>query len=377
MKSIHLYNTAHPLADAGKPIFIPFGEWKYDSTRRQRLDRAHGERIANELNARVARGEPGIPVYQGHPDVPELASKYPDKGALGWVTKIELVNEVESGGVMSGGVNSPTHNSPTHNSPRSGLALTVEWDRDPGKGFKWFSPYWFANERDRDGVTYIVSEISSIGLVNNPNIPEFRLANEAEDNETKNKERNKMNREELIRILGLPPEATDDQIMELVGELKRIADDKAAAEERAKAEAKAEAKADLDEAKAEAETAKAALENEKKAHAATKAALANEKSMRADAALDRAVAEKRIGATARETWKTRLVNEGEPAYTALANEKPMGGKDHTVGLVNSCGEGSDHEKRLAMVNEIMEKEKCGYDDAWNRAEKRDPALFGK
>ena len=86
MKELKLYNTAHPLADTGKPIFIPFGEWKYDSTRRQRLDRAHDERIANELNARVARGEPGIPVYQGHPDVPELASKYPDKGALGWVT---------------------------------------------------------------------------------------------------------------------------------------------------------------------------------------------------------------------------------------------------------------------------------------------------
>ncbi len=156
MKELKLYNTAHPLADTGKPIFIPFGEWKYDATRRQRLDRAHGERIANELNARVARGDPGIPVYAGHPDVPQLAARYPDKGALGWVTKIELANE----------------------SGKEGLALTVEWDRDPGKGFKWFSPYWFANEVERDGVTYIVSEISSIGLVNNPNIPEFRLANE-------------------------------------------------------------------------------------------------------------------------------------------------------------------------------------------------------
>jgi hypothetical protein len=66
MKELKLYNTAHPLADTGKPIFIPVGEWRYDDTRRQRLDRAHGERIANELNARVARGEPGIPVYQGH-----------------------------------------------------------------------------------------------------------------------------------------------------------------------------------------------------------------------------------------------------------------------------------------------------------------------
>ena len=149
-----LYNVAHPMAESGQPIFIPFGEWKYDASTRQRLDRAHGEKIANELNARVAKGEPGIPVYQGHPDVPALASKYPDKGALGWVVRAELANE--------GG--------------KEGLALTVEWDRDPGRGFRWFSPYWLANSRD--GGTYIVDEIASIGLVNTPNIPEFRLANE-------------------------------------------------------------------------------------------------------------------------------------------------------------------------------------------------------
>lgn len=148
-----LYNTAHPLAETGKPIFIPFGEWKYDGKSRQRLDRTHGEKIANELNARVAKGEPGIPVYQGHPDVPALAAKYPDKGALGWVVRAELANE----------------------DGKDGLALTVEWDRDPGRGFRWFSPYWLAS---REGGTYIVNEIASIGLVNNPNIPEFRLANE-------------------------------------------------------------------------------------------------------------------------------------------------------------------------------------------------------
>ena len=157
-----LYNTAHPLAESGKPIFIPFGEWNYDGQSRQRLDRAHGEKIANELNARVAKGDPGIPVYQGHPDVPALASKYPDKGALGWITRIELVNESPDGRAVPG------------------LALTVEWDRDPGRGFRWFSPYWLANSRD--GGTYIVDEIASIGLVNNPNIPEFRLANSVDAN---------------------------------------------------------------------------------------------------------------------------------------------------------------------------------------------------
>ena len=149
-----LYNTSHPLAESGKPIFLPLGEWPYDAKTRQRLDKAHAQAIANTLNERVAGGHPGIPVYQGHPDVPELAPKYPDKGALGWVVKAELANE--------GG--------------KDGLALTVDWDRDPGKGFKWFSPYWLANERD--GNCHIVAEIVSIGLVNNPNIPEFRLANE-------------------------------------------------------------------------------------------------------------------------------------------------------------------------------------------------------
>lgn len=157
----HLYNVAHPLAESGKPIFIPFGEWNYDGQSRQRLDRAHGEKIANELNARVAKGDPGIPVYQGHPDVPALAAKYPDKGALGWVVRAELANE----------------------DGKDGLALTVEWDRDPGRGFRWFSPYWLANSRE--GGTYIVDEIASIGLVNTPNIPEFRLANEEQPTKKK------------------------------------------------------------------------------------------------------------------------------------------------------------------------------------------------
>ena len=94
-----LYNLSHDFAapeGEDKPIFLPFGKWDYDARISQTLDRAHGERIANDLNARVARGEPGIPVYQGHPDVPELAAKYPDKGALGWIERIELAQGAQS-----------------------------------------------------------------------------------------------------------------------------------------------------------------------------------------------------------------------------------------------------------------------------------------
>ena len=160
MTKLKLCNV-HKLAlsnegEGRKPIHIPFGTWAYDDTIDQTLDREHAEAIAADLAGKIAAGEPGIPVYQGHPDVPEYAGKYPDKGALGWVKKI-LVNE-------------------------DGMDLEVEWDRDPGKGFGWFSPYWTGDDPG-PGATgkrnVIVDGLTSIGLVNNPNIREFRLANEA------------------------------------------------------------------------------------------------------------------------------------------------------------------------------------------------------
>ena len=159
--NIHKMTLANE-GEERKPIHIPFGTWDYDETITQTLDREHAEAIANELAEQIAAGEPGIPVYQGHPDVPEYAGKYPDKGALGWVKKI-MVNE-------------------------DGMDLFVDWDRDPGKGFGWFSPYWVG---DRPTVgsggkkNVIVDGLNSIGLVNNPNIREFRLANEAHFEERK------------------------------------------------------------------------------------------------------------------------------------------------------------------------------------------------
>lgn len=158
--------NVHKLAVANegeerKPIFIPFGTWPYDDMISQTLDRPHAEGIAADLDKQIAAGEPGIPVYQGHPDVPEYAGKYPDKGAMGWVKKI-LVNE-------------------------DGMECQIEWDRDPGKGFGWFSPYWIGDKPvvGPDGKkNVIVDGLTSIGLVNNPNIREFRLANEAGENLT-------------------------------------------------------------------------------------------------------------------------------------------------------------------------------------------------
>ena len=165
MNRLKLFNLSHEFsapAAEDKPIFLPFGTWAYDGKISQTFTREAAARIANELAADVAAGNPGIPVYQGHPDVPSLAAKYPDKGALGWVKRIDLSNE--------------------------GCSLTVDWDRFPGKGFGWFSPYWFGEKTglDNQGKTLVaVDHIESIGLVNNPNIQEFRLANEDQPEERK------------------------------------------------------------------------------------------------------------------------------------------------------------------------------------------------
>lgn len=160
MNKLKLCNV-HKLAlsnegEGRRPIHIPFGTWAYDDKIDQTLDREHAEKIAADLAGKIAAGEPGIPVYQGHPDVPEYASKYPDKGALGWVKRI-LVNE-------------------------DGMDLEVEWDRNPGKGFGWFSPFWTGDDPGPSATVkrnVIVDGLTSVGLVNNPNIREFRLANEA------------------------------------------------------------------------------------------------------------------------------------------------------------------------------------------------------
>jgi len=180
-----------------------------------------------------------------------------------------------------------------------------------------------------------------------------------------------MDIKEIIQIYGLQEDASEEDVRTALKAGAQALGDLAA--ERARAESSED---DAKSARDDKEKLEVELENEKKAHAATKTALANEQKAHADMALDAAVREKRIGASARETWKARLVNEGAPAYAALANEKPLPATDHTKGLANECGEGTDHEKRMKMVNEIRTNEKCTYDEAWSRAAARSPALFG-
>lgn len=150
-------------------ITIPFGTWDYGEKKvegqggertlffRQTLNSAGAKAIADQIAASVAKGEKGVPVYWGHPDVPELAHKYPDKRAKGWIKSAK----VEAGG----------------------LILEVEWlEENATEGFGWFSPYWTGTTTENGNQAMMnVNTLVSVALVNMPNIQEFRLANELQD----------------------------------------------------------------------------------------------------------------------------------------------------------------------------------------------------
>lgn len=167
MKNLNLYALANEL-NLGDPksgtIRVPFGRWDFGAKQLddgrtvffvQELTKDGAERMAAKINAGVADGEKGVPVYWGHPDVPELAHKYPDKRAKGWIKSAAVEGDA--------------------------LVLHVEWlVENATDGFGWFSPYWGGPATDLGQGRYLkhLDSLTSVALINIPNIQEFRLANE-------------------------------------------------------------------------------------------------------------------------------------------------------------------------------------------------------
>ena len=276
-------------------ITIPFGTWDYGQKKlpdgrnlffRQTLDLQGAGAIAAQIADSIAKGEKGVPVYWGHPDVPELAHKYPDKRAKGWIKYAKVYAD--------------------------GLHLAVDWlEENATEGFGWFSPYWTGTttELDGDGTELVhVESLTSVALINMPNIQEFRLANELQDtNSAAQAEKGKtmnITKEELCKLLGLPPEATDDQIRTALTEAGKAKE--ALATEKTKLEA------------AEADKAAAVNECEK-----VKTELANEKAAHRGILLDNAIADGRISVAGRAAWEKRLSDDFKAGSIALANERPL------------------------------------------------------
>jgi len=297
MKNLNLYALANEL-NIGDPksgtIRVPFGRWDFGEKKLadgrtvffvQELTKDGAERMAAKINAGVADGEKGVPVYWGHPDVPELAHKYPDKRAKGWIKSAAVEADA--------------------------LVLSVEWlEENATDGFGWFSPYWGGPAKDLGQGRYLkeLDSLTSLALVNIPNIQEFRLANELQGGLNNNatgaiagEGEKKMDRAKLIQALGLPETATDEEIFAAIEKNKAAAAD-AATKQAAAAAEKGQAETERDEAKAE-------LANERAAHRAL--------------LLDQAIAEGRISVAGRAAWDKRLTDDFAAGKVALANEKPL------------------------------------------------------
>lgn len=321
MKNLNLYALANEL-NLGDPrsgtIRIPFGRWDFGEKQlgdgrtvyfEQELSRSGAEQIAAKVNAGVAAGEKGVPVYWGHPDVPELAHKYPDKRAKGWIKSATIGPDF--------------------------LELRVEWLEDnAADGFGWFSPYWGGPAEHLANGRYLktVNDLTSVALVNIPNIQDFRLANESQGGEQTKQGTSTMDIESIKKALGLPPEATEEQIIAAIEAGVK------AVEELATARTKAEA--------AEAEKAQAETEKEE-----AKAELANERAAHRALLLDQAIAEGRISVAGRAAWEKRLTDDFAAGRAALANEKPL----KTESAVKQTPGKSGAVDLVALANERMAK----------------------
>ncbi len=141
-----------------------------------------------------------------------------------------------------------------------------------------------------------------------------------------------MNKAELIKILGLDENATDEQIMTAIKAGAQAVEELAT--ERTKAEA------------AEAEKAQATKEKDE-----AKAELANERAARCGLLLDQAIAEGRISVAGRPAWEKRLKDDFAAGSVALANEKPM----KTVSSVTTTPGKQASVDLVALANERMAK----------------------
>jgi len=324
-KTIRAHNEAAPISSGHdfSRLSIPYADYRFtlddgkEIAQRFTADSARDicDALANALGSGKSKG---IPIYFGHPDVPELAPKYPDKRAYGWVTRAEAT--------------------------ATGLDLFPQWNEEPGNHFSHISPFWMVRRSD-----YRVNALISVALVNNPNIPDLRLPNEEAET---TKEESIMDMKKLAVLLGLAEDAGEEAITEAISKLMSAAADAGTRAEAAAAEAEEQ-----------------------------KEAFANERNARILGALDQALADGRITPAMRGAWQKRLAEDFEAGSVALANEKgAMKTGEVRKPAVSDGGahELNVTQQIIALANEkIHANPGLTFDVAYGKVKAERPDLFKK
>lgn len=351
-------------------LFIPFGEFRHKKGM-QRFTADGARAMANAFMNPPQwvrklwnwfTNEPlGIPVYVGHPDVPELAAQYPDRAAYGWVASLD---------------------------PQAGgLLVKVKWS-DQGRQmianglYRYHSPYWFGAQ-DKSGA-HEISFLRSIGLTNTPNIPVPALSNDQSHGAHEPRNQNQPMNKKLLKLLGLSEDADEtafeNAVTAMQGECATL---------RAENSTLKNSKAEADEALANARTAHENTLNE------VRSGRREAREARVDAALDSIVSDGRLLPADRNAHRERIValsNEAdvtvELGKLAAADRKlktaaqaqsrgaaPERGKmlgampQSQVALANAL------EQELQDVRKTISDPQKAYDLAWNRLRSKKPELF--
>lgn len=304
--------------DAEGWSLIPYGDWKHaDGVQRFNPDSA--AKIVGRFKSTwhtIKRAITGLPVFNGHPDligqyqqqlanatdpamraelqrrIDQLSSDYTDHSEYGQIADMEVRDQ--------------------------GLALRLVLSNAGAAlvkaGKKFISPNWDARVvdwiNDRMPV-WSPQTMNSVGLTSHPNIPVRSLVNSAAAAaaQAKTNQENQVNKEALIKLLGLANEATEEQITAAIAALQKRPEASVLANETT--------------AKTAAEQQVTTLTNEKQ-ELVTKLtdaqkALANERTERIGQIVGDAIRTGRILEAEKDTWKRRLAADFTAESATLAN----------------------------------------------------------
>lgn len=345
----------------------------------QQVDRPALERLIKNFNsffARLGRRFAGVPLYVGHPDVPGLETMHPDRKAYGWIMELELRED--------------------------GLYGRPKWsaagrDLIANGHFKFLSPYWKAEAAGtfQGRPAFRPTELLSVGLTNEPNLPVLPLSNAAEsapdDAACLGASVHLGGTSSCESLTGIhhggAETAEEPDMRNATSELEG----RAPARPSSNFEFRSPPHSTLSSSPSAASAASAPLRplcnsssadtsylEERLTRCQEEIALLNERLV--NTLLDQAVADARIFPAEREQWQAALADNFAEASARLANAKAKLNLSSRIDQLPRragvpCAFEDKQRRMLALVNEKMRATGLGYHEAWVQARAEQPEMF--
>lgn len=350
---VEITNAAAAVGEDGWAQIAPFGDFpgqmtvigangRPESSPRdaiQRMDRVAAEAMVANFRkplARVVRFLRGLPIFAGHPDMPGMEARYPDKAQKGIIADLAVRDD----GLYARPVFNNEGHALIERTIGQGLGFSARWAAEP------------AGE-DRGVPIFRPTELISAGLTLTPNLPVQAI--------------NEMNLAELITALarmGIKV-AADADLPTIIAAINAGADAASAAQTAAETQS------------ANDRTALAAANGRV---TALQADLVNERNARAGLLIDQAVREGRVPEADRARHLTEFANDFATAERALAAIKPGAVLPTQSRQMPAAARTASITERQQLVQQcVNERMKNGetYDVAFAAVRKSNPDLFGE